>query len=53
MIDDAGLPSVLEINTSPGMTRTSLFPDSAAHAGLDFAHLVSKIIDCALEKYKI
>lgn len=50
MIDSEGQPCVLEINTSPGMTKTSLFPDSAAHAGMNFASLVTKIIECAQEK---
>lgn len=32
-------PYLLEINTSPGMTSHSLFPMSAAHAGLPYADL--------------
>jgi D-alanine-D-alanine ligase len=34
---------VLEVNTLPGMTGTSLLPKIAAHAGLDYAGLVEKI----------
>jgi D-alanine-D-alanine ligase len=41
--DTAGEPGrlvLLEINTQPGMTPTSLVPEIAQHAGLDFAALV-------------
>jgi D-alanine-D-alanine ligase len=31
---------VLEVNTQPGMTQTSLVPEIAAHAGLSFGELV-------------
>lgn len=51
MLTGQGDPCVLEINTSPGMTRTSLFPDAAAKAGINFATLVTKIIECAREKH--
>jgi D-alanine-D-alanine ligase len=36
-------PTVLEINTIPGMTETSLLPKAAAAAGIDFATLCSRI----------
>lgn len=35
----------LEVNTQPGMTRTSLVPELAAHAGLSFAELVSWMVE--------
>jgi D-alanine-D-alanine ligase len=41
---------VLEINTLPGMTETSLFPKSAAAEGIDFASLLDKIIEYSLIK---
>ena len=44
-----GAPRVIEINSVPGMTATSLVPDAARAAGLDFPALVQKIIDLALE----
>jgi len=40
-------PVVLEVNTIPGMTRTSLLPEIAAHAGIKFPELVSRIIEGA------
>ena len=40
---------LLETNTIPGMTPTSLFPQAAAAAGLDFTTLVSRLLELALE----
>jgi len=37
----------LEVNTQPGMTRTSLVPELAAHAGLSFPELVSWLVEDA------
>ncbi len=37
----------LEVNTQPGMTATSLVPEMAAHAGLDFPNLVRWIVEDA------
>jgi D-alanine-D-alanine ligase len=38
---------LLEVNTLPGMTPTSLYPDGAAAYGLDFPALVSYLIERA------
>ena len=40
---------VLETNTIPGMTPTSLLPQGAAAAGLDFSALLDRLIELALE----
>jgi len=40
---------VLETNTIPGMTPTSLLPQAAAEAGLSFAALLDLLIELALE----
>ena len=40
---------VLETNTIPGMTQTSLFPQAAAAAGMDFPALLDRLIELALE----
>ena len=40
---------VLETNTIPGMTPTSLLPQAAAAAGLDFGALLDRLIELALE----
>jgi D-alanine-D-alanine ligase len=40
----------LEVNTLPGMTRTSLLPQSAAAAGIAFPELCDRICRLALER---
>ncbi|MFG6081317.1 D-alanine--D-alanine ligase [Paracoccus litorisediminis] len=39
---------ILEVNTQPGMTPTSLAPEQAAHVGMDFPALCSWIVEEAL-----
>lgn len=41
---------ILETNTIPGMTATSLFPQAAAAAGISFSELLDRLIELALEK---
>lgn len=41
---------VLEVNTIPGMTSTSLLPESARHIGIEFPQLLDKLIGFALDK---
>jgi D-alanine-D-alanine ligase len=43
--DSQGLFYIMEVNTVPGMTSHSLFPKSAAIAGLDYKSLVQEIIN--------
>lgn len=40
---------VLEVNTIPGMTKTSLLPRSAEAAGIAFPRLLDRLIELALE----
>jgi D-alanine-D-alanine ligase len=44
MLDAAGKPYVLEVNTIPGMTATSLVPKAAAAAGMSFPDLCEQIL---------
>jgi len=44
------IPYVLEVNTIPGMTETSLLPKAALAAGISFRELVLKILESALER---
>ena len=41
---------LLETNTIPGMTPTSLLPQAAAEAGLPFVALLDRLIELALER---
>ncbi len=49
MLDREDNPYVLEANTIPGMTETSLLPMSAAAGGLPFPELCLKIAELSLE----
>lgn len=42
---------ILETNTLPGMTRTSLVPKAALTAGLDFNKLIQTLLDLAESRY--
>jgi len=45
--DTAGEPGqlyILEVNTQPGMTRTSLVPEQAAHVGIGFPELCAWMV---------
>ena len=50
MVEQGGGAYILEVNTMPGMTATSLFPDAARAAGIEFPQLVDQIVKLALEK---
>lgn len=39
---------ILEVNTQPGMTPTSLAPEQAAHVGIDFPQLMAWMVEDAL-----
>ncbi len=46
-VDPAGHPYVLEVNTIPGMTETSLLPQAAREAGIGYDELVELILSSA------
>ena len=48
IIDASGAPYILEVNTLPGMTATSLLPDIARGSGIPFPALVEEILRLAL-----
>lgn len=47
---DGSDPVLLEVNTLPGMTETSLFPDAARAYGLSYPDMVDRLIQLALHK---
>ena len=47
LMDEAGKPFLLEINTSPGMTDHSLVPMAARQAGMSFEQLVLRVLELA------
>ena len=44
MLSEDNVPYVIEINSVPGMTETSLVPDAARAAGIEFPELCEKIL---------
>lgn len=50
ILDSAGQLTLLEVNTLPGMTSTSLLPQEAAAAGITFAQLLQTLVDLGLER---
>ncbi len=52
MVRADGRPVVLEVNTLPGMTETSLLPKAAAAAGIGYAELCEQMVLLALKRAK-
>jgi D-alanine-D-alanine ligase len=50
MVRPSGEPVVLEVNTLPGMTETSLLPKAAAAVGLNFSALCQRMVELALRR---
>ena len=50
LLDEDGIPYVLETNTLPGMTPHSAMPKSAAAMGLDYPHLVRQMLVSAFDR---
>ena len=50
IVDETGTPYILEVNTLPGMTTTSLLPKIAGAAGLGFNDLIEEIVRLAVKE---
>lgn len=50
LVNENGLCYVLEVNTLPGMTATSLLPEIAAGVGIGFEELVERILATSVAK---
>ena len=50
ILDQDGVPNILEINTIPGFTSHSLIPKAAAAAGISFEKLVDGIVAMAMNR---
>jgi D-alanine-D-alanine ligase len=51
MVRANGEPVVLEVNTLPGMTPTSLLPKAASAVGISYEQLCQRMIDLALRRH--
>ncbi|MBR1728138.1 MAG: UDP-N-acetylmuramate--L-alanine ligase [Selenomonadaceae bacterium] len=47
MLSEDNIPYVIEVNSVPGMTETSLVPDAAAAIGIEFPELCERILRLA------
>lgn len=52
IVPERGAPVLLEVNTLPGMTPTSLLPQEAAAVGLSFDQLIQRLIDLGIARQK-
>jgi D-alanine-D-alanine ligase len=50
IVDKHGKAWILDVNTIPGLTNLSLFPDAAKHAGISFTQLCEKLIQLGFER---
>jgi D-alanine-D-alanine ligase len=50
IVTPEGAVYLLEVNTIPGMTSTSLLPDAARAAGIEFPELCDRLVEFALER---
>jgi D-alanine-D-alanine ligase len=51
IVDAAGTPWLLEVNTVPGLTALSLLPDAARAAGITFDELCQRLVDHAIGRH--
>lgn len=47
---DGSKPVILEVNTLPGMTPTSLYPDAAREIGLTYDDMIERLVQLSLKK---
>lgn len=50
VVPDSGEPTLLEVNTMPGFTETSLYPEAAAAAGVEMPELCSVFVMAAVAR---
>ncbi len=51
IVDADGVPHFLEVNVSPGLTETSMFPMAVAEAGYELGALYSGLIERAITRF--
>ena len=52
IVDKNDGPMIIEVNTLPGMTDMSLFPDAARYIGVSYDNLVEKILELGLNAHR-
>ncbi len=51
IVDRDGVPWLLDVNVAPGMTETSLLPQSVQAAGLDLGVLARELLATAVDRH--
>lgn len=49
MLDENNIPIILEVNTLPGMTPTSLFPDAAKAIGITYEEMIETFVKLSVD----
>lgn len=49
MLDENNVPIILEVNTLPGMTPTSLFPDAAKSIGISYEEMIETFVTLSVK----
>ena len=52
LLTEDNIPYILEVNTLPGMTPTSLFPDAAKHVDLSYEEMIEQFVQLTIEDTK-
>ncbi|WP_156289254.1 D-alanine--D-alanine ligase [Oceanobacillus salinisoli] len=50
ILSEENVPVILEVNTLPGMTPTSLFPDSAKAVGISYNDMIEEFVNLSVKK---
>jgi D-alanine-D-alanine ligase len=53
IVTKEGRPQILEVNTLPGLTPTSLLPDACASLGISFEALIERLVSYALARAEV
>ncbi|MBV8638151.1 MAG: D-alanine--D-alanine ligase [Candidatus Eremiobacteraeota bacterium] len=53
IVSKEGRPQILEVNTLPGLTPTSLLPDSCAAIGISYEALIDRLVGYALARAEV
>jgi D-alanine-D-alanine ligase len=53
IVSKEGRPQILEVNTLPGLTPTSLIPDACAALGISYEALVDRLITYAIARTEV
>ena len=53
IVSKEGRPQILEVNTLPGLTPTSLIPDACAALGISYEALVDRLVGYALARAEV